>query len=625
MLVEYFLLFAVVTLCGHLLIMIVTVILLLSQYDLFPTDFENLPMYDWSVPWRRRDMAWRFRDEYDDRYIRKLYLQSLPKWYRSMEYARGNIMLFYDAGDGNVYTKEKFERIKSIENSIVTMPEYLKYCVQDASFRCVKPKSILRYFDGTYENINPVFYDPTFDRIPAILYAAANDNRTKKDFSMLLDKEHVITSQYAHASLARSIIPLGFPMKDFKNIPPMETEMQNFLVKSFKPAILDLTENTKEFDLVYWSYLLFMVDIANQASKDILLALGSVTFIFCFIIYHTKSLWISTFAVMSIGSSFLAANMIYRIVLDFRYFGLFHIIAIFIILGIGADDLFVFIDVWKNSAFNSYQSLAHRLSDAYKRSIFSMFITSLTTVIAFFASSFSPLLPAKSFGVFAGLLVIVNYISVVFFFPTVVIMHHIYFKDCKWPCFSYVRILCCFSKRKSTNRKTNSKPNKDNKRAVNCGDSFLSCTARSSPVDVHDGLTNEAFEMEKDMEYGFLPADHDSARISYIVVGEDADSLKRKSKSNVINTTNYLEENSDINNQTKKDVNKKEKKILVRFFRDHFYRFVTHRIAGWLIVICLSVLVILFTYSAVRLEPDNEQVSVSADDKFVIFFPETQV
>ena len=582
--------------------MIITVVLLLTKYDLFPTDFENLPMYDWNVPWRRRDMAWQFRDEYDDKYVRKLYLQGLPKWYRALEYHRGNIMLFYDTGNNNVFTKQNFERMEYIEKAIMALPEYVKYCVQDASGNCKKPTSVLRYFDGTYSGLNPVFYDPNYNRIPAVLYTALKDNRTKGKFAILLAKDHSITPQHAHATLTRTVIPLGYPLRDVKENKQMEAEMQKFLKNSFKPLILKLKSETKQFDLVYWSYLLFMLDIAAQASKEMLLTVGSLIFIFSFMVFHTKSLWISSFAVLSIGSSFLAANMIYRIVLDFRYFGLFHIIAMFIILGIGADDLFVFLDVWKNTAFNSYPSLAHRLSDAYKRSSISMFITSLTTVIAFFASSFSPLLPAKTFGVFAGLLVIVNYISVIIFFPTVVIMYHIYFAQFKWPCLS-----CCpVRKRQSEDQNTPSDNTVSNGTRSPC-EASLSCTAQSGSTDGLDGHTNKAFVLDKDMEYGFIPADQDDGPLTYTFIDDvkraDIESMNNH---NIVtrDAVTYAEICVDLKAKPKEH----EKKRLVRFFRDYFYRLVTQRIAKWIIMVALLLIVAGLSYSAATLEPDNEQV-----------------
>ena len=582
--------------------MIITVILLLTKYDLFPTDFENLPMYDWTVPWRRRDVAWQFRDEYSDRYIRKLYLQSLPKWYRAQEYPRGSIMLFYDAGDENVFTKQNFETMAYIEKTITSLPEYTKYCVQDGSGKCKPPMSILRFFDGSLSAVNPIFYDPNFNRIPAVLFAALNDDKTKEKFAMLLAKEHSIIPNHAYAHLARTVIPLGFPMKDAKEKDQLEGKMQNFLVNSFKPLILQLKSETKQFDLVYWSYLLFVKDIAAQAAKEMLLTFGSLTFIFSFMVFHTKSLWISSFAVLSIGCSFLAANMIYRIVLGYAYFGLFHIIAMFIILGIGADDLFIFLDVWKNTAFNSYPSLAHRLSDAYKRSSISMLITSVTTVIAFFASAFSPLLPAQSFGIFAGLLVIVNYISVIVFFPTVVIMHHVYFAQFKWPCFA-----CCpFGKRQSEDQSSKPDESTCSTSGASCGTS-LSCTAKSDSTDGLDGHSNKAFIVDKDIEYGFITSDQGEEPLTYTFI-DDIKRTDTESVHNHIESTHNSEAYMERFVESKPKAKDHEKKRLVRFFRDPFYRLVTHRIVRWVIVVTLLLVVAGFSYSAATLEPDNEQV-----------------
>ena len=570
---------------------------MVAGYDLFPTNFDTLPMHDWNVPWRRRDWAWKFRDDYKHKYNRKLYQQSLPRWVRSKEYARGNIVLYYDAGNQNIFTKQNLQKMEYIENTIISLEQYSHYCVQNSPLQCEKPASILRLFDGTYANVSPVFYDPNYNNIPAVLYTASTNARTKKDFFIFLDKHGSIGPGFVKSSITRTIIPLGYPLNTDTDIARMEKTMQSFLVDSFKPLVLKLKADTDGFDLVYWSYLLFKSDLAKQALRDAVLAAGSVLFIFCFIVYHTKSLWISSFAVMSIGTSFLAANMIYRIVLDFRYIGFFHIIAIFIILGIGADDLFIFLDVWKNTAYNSYPSLAHRLTDSYRRSVVSMFVTSLTTVIAFFASAFSPLLPAKSFGVFAGLLVIVNYISVVIFFPCVVILHHVYFKNCRWPCFKCINSKCCFRKKKLDANKRGpvfrSNQNKQKKETL----------THESNIWTMDGTINDAFDMEKDADFIFLQFARERLKIS-----------KDQSRKNGTNTTTSEESvsesdtASDENNKERMTVETKEKKFLVRFFRGSFFKFVTHRICRWVVLVTLVTAVVFFTYSTTKLEPDNEQV-----------------
>ena len=123
-----------------------------------------------------------------------------------------------------------------------------------------------------------------------------------------------------------------------------------------------------------------------------------------------------------------------RFIIDFRYFGFFHVLAVFIILGIGADDIFVFFDTWKESEYKSFPSLAHRLSYAYKRAARAMFFTSITTATAFIVNATSPFLAIKSFGVFSGILILVNYMSVIIFVPTVIVTYHVWWDKYKCCC-----------------------------------------------------------------------------------------------------------------------------------------------------------------------------------------------
>jgi len=120
--------------------------------------------------------------------------------------------------------------------------------------------------------------------------------------------------------------------------------------------------------------------------------------------------------------------------LDYRYLGIFHVLTVFIILGIGADDIFVFFDSWKETGHHEYKSLAHRMSNCYRKSSIAMLFTSITTAMAFIVSATSPFVVISSFGVFAGILVAVNYLSVIIFFPCVVVTYHLYWEKNRCCC-----------------------------------------------------------------------------------------------------------------------------------------------------------------------------------------------
>lgn len=172
-----------------------------------------------------------------------------------------------------------------------------------------------------------------------------------------------------------------------------------------------------------------------QVIWDLLLAVGSLLFIFLFVLFMTKSLFLTSFGIFSIISSFVIATLVYSFIFQYKYFGIFHVLSIFIILGIGADNIFVFVDNWRATAHLDYTSLEARLSACYKRAAIATFCTSLTTMVAFFSNALSPLLAVQSFGLFSGILVFVNYMSVIIFFPAVLIMYHYYWDTWSWPCF----------------------------------------------------------------------------------------------------------------------------------------------------------------------------------------------
>ena len=99
---------------------------------------------------------------------------------------------------------------------------------------------------------------------------------------------------------------------------------------------------------------------------------------------------------------------------------------IYIVLGIAADDIFVFFDAWnqsKNVDKEILDTKRKRMAYAWRRAVRAMAVTSSTTAVAFFANAFSPLLNIAAFGLFAGIIVPINYLLVVMIFPPAVIWY----------------------------------------------------------------------------------------------------------------------------------------------------------------------------------------------------------
>lgn len=413
--------------------MVITVLLAMSGYDILPITFDQLPLEIRDDVDYLRGLAWQERQE-DTEIIARGVTKDNTVPLRSV--AVDFLQLIFREKNGNVFTKENLLRIQKVEDDFFYNEEFQNDFCHLVGGQCGTPSSILRFFDGS---LGPYFNDPDFNDIVGIINRANTLNETKRWLQNFLGRDYIINSTYVKSEITQSMMQVGYPLEGFINDTDREDEQEVKLKKFMRENFLKKGEEyfktgVGPMEFVYSSVTLIFLFITKQVFLDMALAIGSFFFIVVFICIQTGSLWVGLFAVMSIQTSFFGANIIYRCILDYRYFGIFHVLALFIILGIGADDVFVFYDNWKETGHHEYKSVAHRLSDCYRKAALAMLFTSLTTAIAFICSASSPFLGISSFGVFAGILVSVNYISVVIFFPTVVVTYHNYWEKYKCCC-----------------------------------------------------------------------------------------------------------------------------------------------------------------------------------------------
>ena len=118
------------------------------------------------------------------------------------------------------------------------------------------------------------------------------------------------------------------------------------------------------------------------------------------------SLFLASVGMAEILLSIPCAWFIFRNIFQIGYFSGLNMLTVFIICAIGADDIFVFIDAYKQSAFQGKEvnkDLTTRMSWVWRKSGTAMAITSATTCCAFLSTCFSPIASTRSFGIFAAL------------------------------------------------------------------------------------------------------------------------------------------------------------------------------------------------------------------------------
>ncbi|ALC47821.1 disp, partial [Drosophila busckii] len=169
-----------------------------------------------------------------------------------------------------------------------------------------------------------------------------------------------------------------------------------------------------------------------------LVSFGGLFVMACVWLY-TGSAFITLMSCLAICFSLGLAYFVYTMVFEFAFFPYMNLLAVVVIIGIGADDVFLFLKIWqcvlaerfsKTSTLNTQSTLPTALEHSehtetlenlmaltMRHAAASMFVTSVTTAGAFFASYSSSITAIKCFGIFAGTVVVTNYLLMITWLP----------------------------------------------------------------------------------------------------------------------------------------------------------------------------------------------------------------
>lgn len=157
-------------------------------------------------------------------------------------------------------------------------------------------------------------------------------------------------------------------------------------------------------------------------SDGCLLAFGALFVIHC-MWFYTSSLFVTLMTIVAILFSLGISYFLYTIIFKINFFPFMNLMAVIVIIGIGADDAFIFMKIWKCTLSDHVKSsgipLAHSsptcLSDLAEKTqnkdalyntlkytlehaAISMLVTSFTTAAAFYTSIFSSITAVRCFG-----------------------------------------------------------------------------------------------------------------------------------------------------------------------------------------------------------------------------------
>ena len=147
--------------------------------------------------------------------------------------------------------------------------------------------------------------------------------------------------------------------------------------------------------------------------------------VYAYVSFHVKSFFISSFSMSMILYSFPITLVIYKLMMGITCLAPLHLMIVFVILGISADNIFVLWDAWGQSdTYPQFSGNLHkRMAYTFRRASKALLATTSTTAFAFFSNGFSSLMPVSAFGFFAAVVVPVNYVLIVFYFPAFIIVY----------------------------------------------------------------------------------------------------------------------------------------------------------------------------------------------------------
>lgn len=140
--------------------------------------------------------------------------------------------------------------------------------------------------------------------------------------------------------------------------------------------------------LLYGGSTIFDYEVNKTMWADIKLSIFTIAFVGAFVFIFTRfSIFLTFCGIISITTPLCLAYFFFRIVYKVKSLGILSGISVFIIIGIGVDDVFVFINTFRQA--HSARSLEARMLHSIITAGKATFFTSFTTSVAFAANCLS--------------------------------------------------------------------------------------------------------------------------------------------------------------------------------------------------------------------------------------------
>eukprot|EP00929_Paragymnodinium_shiwhaense_P047960 TRINITY_DN2431_c0_g1_i1.p1 TRINITY_DN2431_c0_g1~~TRINITY_DN2431_c0_g1_i1.p1 ORF type:complete len:1248 (-),score=317.11 TRINITY_DN2431_c0_g1_i1:185-3928(-) len=167
----------------------------------------------------------------------------------------------------------------------------------------------------------------------------------------------------------------------------------------------------------------------NLFRDDMILSILSLVMVWLYMWFQLESMFLASCGIFEIIFSLPVALSLWTVILQ-QQITFLQMLVLYMILGIGADDVFVLYDAWQQSKVqpeNISGSFSTRFAWAYRRAFWAMAVTTSTTCGSFVIGATSPLPQVRDFCIFAAVVVLVDYIFCITFFASAIVVYEKHF------------------------------------------------------------------------------------------------------------------------------------------------------------------------------------------------------
>eukprot|EP00020_Sapocribrum_chincoteaguense_P004609 CAMPEP_0170751948 /NCGR_PEP_ID=MMETSP0437-20130122/11717_1 /TAXON_ID=0 /ORGANISM="Sexangularia sp." /LENGTH=1094 /DNA_ID=CAMNT_0011091005 /DNA_START=13 /DNA_END=3297 /DNA_ORIENTATION=+ len=330
--------------------------------------------------------------------------------------AKFTVAVYFEMADeSNILEVPRLQRIREVVDGVADIPGYRDFChlVDD---KCAEPLWLGRWL---YPNASEGLQKDPSESLATIY---ASDPAT---VGQLVDRN--FQEYYYESTVTRVFFSFGAPLPGFATSEDPDDEQEklftDWAVDNLVPYLDDAS--TDDMSVVFVGSGVTMALIDEVIVADASFAGGAVVFVALLMLWHTNSVFLTVAASYHILMSFPATYFVFRVIFDLKQVPMLAVLSLYLLESVGSDDAFLFTDAFKQSALQGpdiSQSLRHRIAWAWQRASHAVTITSFTTSAAFLINAVSIVPPVRVFGLFSGVLILINYLMVISWYPAILVV-----------------------------------------------------------------------------------------------------------------------------------------------------------------------------------------------------------